>query len=54
MSEKQVVGVFARGASQLYVPEDPLAPQNRRLSILVKIAKSGDSKLATTEPTTAN
>jgi chemotaxis protein MotB len=54
VSEKQVVGVFARGASQLYVPEDPLAPQNRRLSILVKIAKSGDSKLATTEPTTAN
>jgi chemotaxis protein MotB len=42
----QIIGVFARGASQLYVPNDPLAPQNRRLSILLKIAKNGDTKLA--------
>ena len=42
----QVRGVFARGASKLFVPGKPLAPQNRRLSILIKIAKSGDSKLA--------
>jgi chemotaxis protein MotB len=42
----QIVGVFARGASQLYVPSDPYAPQNRRLSILIKIAKNGDGKLA--------
>src|SRR5262245_36637229 len=45
-----IVGVFARGASQLYVPSDPYAPQNRRLAILVKIAKNGDTKLAVTEP----
>jgi chemotaxis protein MotB len=54
VSPKQVVGVFARGASQLYMPEDPLAPQNRRLSILVKIAKSGDTKLAATDQPAAN
>lgn len=40
---QQVVGVFARGASQLYKPDEPLASQNRRLSILIKIAKTGDS-----------
>jgi len=39
----QVAGVFARGASKLYVPDDPLASQNRRLSFLVKIAKPGDA-----------
>jgi chemotaxis protein MotB len=43
---KQIIGVFARGASQLYVPNEPFAPQNRRLSILVKIARNGDTKLA--------
>jgi len=50
VAPRQIGGVFARGASQLYVPSDPLAPQNRRLSILVKIAKA-DTKLAATEPT---
>jgi chemotaxis protein MotB len=48
VAPRQIAGVFARGASQLYVPSDPLAPQNRRLSILVKIAKA-DTKLAATE-----
>jgi chemotaxis protein MotB len=46
VSSKQIVGVFARGASQLYVPSDPFAPQNRRLSILLRIAKNADTKLA--------
>jgi chemotaxis protein MotB len=54
VSAHQVTGVFARGASQLYVPGDPLAPQNRRLSILVKIAKTGDTKLATSAAGHAN
>jgi chemotaxis protein MotB len=45
----QITGVFARGSSQLYVPQDPLAPQNRRLSILIRIAKTGDGKLASAE-----
>ena len=46
VSAAQITGVFARGSSQLYVPGDPLAAQNRRLSILIRIAKSGDRKLA--------
>jgi chemotaxis protein MotB len=50
VASRQVSGVFARGSSHLYVPTDPLAPQNRRLSILVKIAKHGDTKLATSDP----
>jgi chemotaxis protein MotB len=50
VSPAQVGGVFARGASQLYVPGDPYASQNRRLSILVKIARNGDGKLAATDP----
>jgi chemotaxis protein MotB len=54
VSNQQIAGVFARGCSQLYVPNDPFAPQNRRLSILVKIAKTGDHKLAATDPTPAN
>jgi chemotaxis protein MotB len=49
VSERQILGVFARGSSQPYMPSDPLAPQNRRLSILVKIAKAGDTKLAKTD-----
>ena len=49
VASRLVVGVFARGASQLYVPSDPYAPQNRRLSILVKIARNGDTKLAVSE-----
>jgi chemotaxis protein MotB len=44
-----IVGVFARGSSQLYLPNEPFAPQNRRLSILVKIAKNGDTKLAASD-----
>jgi chemotaxis protein MotB len=49
VASTQVSGVFARGASEPYIPKDPYAPQNRRLSILVKIAKTGGSKLAATE-----
>ncbi|HEY0481177.1 MAG TPA: flagellar motor protein MotB [Kofleriaceae bacterium] len=49
VAPRQISGVFARGASQLYIPSDPLSPQNRRLSILVKIARPGTTKLATTE-----
>lgn len=48
--EGLIIGVFARGASRLYVPGDPLAPQNRRLSILIRIANSGASKLALGSP----
>jgi chemotaxis protein MotB len=46
MPGKTIAGVFARGSSQLYKPEDPYAAQNRRLSFLVKIAKADASKLA--------
>jgi chemotaxis protein MotB len=46
VSSAQIVGVFARGASQPYLPREPYAPQNRRLSILLRIAKNGDTKLA--------
>lgn len=42
----RVVGVFARGSSQLYVPIDPLSAQNRRLTFLIKVdgkpAKTAD------------
>jgi chemotaxis protein MotB len=49
-----IIGVFARGSSQLYVPTDPFASQNRRLSVLVRIvAKTGDTKLASREPAPA-
>jgi chemotaxis protein MotB len=51
---ERVTGVFARGSSQLYVPDDPLAPQNRRLSILVRIAKPADTKLAAAAHEPAN
>ncbi|HEX3765000.1 MAG TPA: flagellar motor protein MotB [Kofleriaceae bacterium] len=54
VAPRQIRGVFARGASQLYIDSDPLAPQNRRLSILVKIAKPADTKLARTEHVTPN
>jgi chemotaxis protein MotB len=54
VAANQVVGVFARGASQLYVPNQPMAAQNRRLSILVRIAKNGDTKVAATEQVKAN
>jgi len=46
VAPRQIAGVFARGSSQLYVPNDPLAPQNRRLSILVKIPRPASKKLA--------
>lgn len=36
VSKDQVVGLFARGASQLYDPTNPLASQNRRLSFLLR------------------
>jgi chemotaxis protein MotB len=39
---KLVVGLFARGSSQLYTPDQPLDAQNRRLSFLLKTAKSRD------------
>ncbi len=39
----QIVGLFARGSSQLYDPKNPLASQNRRLSFLLRIT-SGDDK----------
>ncbi len=40
----QIVGVFARGSSQLYVKDDPMSSSNRRLSILLQIAKPADTK----------
>ena len=40
--DAQITGVFARGSSQLYVADQPMAAQNRRLSILIKIAKAAD------------
>jgi chemotaxis protein MotB len=44
---KTIEGVFARGSAQLYAPDEPFAARNRRLSFLIKIAKTGDdSKLA--------
>ena len=39
----QIVGLFARGSSQLYDPKNPLASQNRRLSFLLRIT-GGDDK----------
>ncbi|HEY4243320.1 MAG TPA: flagellar motor protein MotB [Kofleriaceae bacterium] len=38
----QIQGVLARGPSQLYDTKDPLAPSNRRLSFVLKIAKPDD------------
>jgi chemotaxis protein MotB len=40
MPTTMVIGVFARGSSQLYVPDDPYASQNRRLSFLIRTAKA--------------
>ncbi|HEY0192626.1 MAG TPA: flagellar motor protein MotB [Kofleriaceae bacterium] len=54
VADTQISGVFARGSSQLYVPGDPYAPQNRRLSILIKIAKNADGKLAARDHPVAN
>jgi chemotaxis protein MotB len=36
---RAIDGVFARGSTQLYVPDEPYSAQNRRLTFLVKIAK---------------
>jgi chemotaxis protein MotB len=41
LDDQRMAGVFARGSSHPYVKADPFAPQNRRLSILVKVAKNG-------------
>jgi len=54
VSTKQIIGVFARGSSQLYMPNEPFAPQNRRLSILIQIAKNADTKLATNDAARPN
>jgi chemotaxis protein MotB len=54
VASRLVVGVFARGSTQLYLPNEPFAPQNRRLSILVKIAKNGDTKLAASDKPVPN
>jgi chemotaxis protein MotB len=54
VASRLVVGVFARGSAQLYLPNEPFAPQNRRLSILVKIAKNGDTKLAASDKPVPN
>jgi chemotaxis protein MotB len=54
VASRLIVGVFARGSSQLYLPNEPFAPQNRRLSILVKIAKNGATKLAASDPPVPN
>jgi chemotaxis protein MotB len=37
----KIAGVFARGSSQLYLPDQPYAPQNRRLSLLVRADGGG-------------
>jgi chemotaxis protein MotB len=42
---EQITGLFARGASQPYVPDDPLASQNRRLSFLLRVAHEHPDKL---------
>ncbi len=42
---KAVEGVFARGSTQLYKPDAPLSPQNRRLTFLVKIARSDGKRV---------
>jgi chemotaxis protein MotB len=44
--ESQIEGVFARGSSHPYLPSNPLAAANRRLSILLKTAKVADTKEA--------
>lgn len=34
----QITGLFARGSTQLYVPDQPYASQNRRLSFLLRVS----------------
>ena len=43
LDEHRIDGVFARGSSHPYVKTDPYAAQNRRLSILIKTAKTADT-----------
>jgi chemotaxis protein MotB len=44
LDEHRIDGVFARGSSHPFVKDDPLAAQNRRLSILIKnTAKTADA-----------
>ncbi|MGN6107005.1 MAG: flagellar motor protein MotB [Kofleriaceae bacterium] len=48
----RIVGVLARGSSQLYVPDQPLAAQNRRLSFLIRTkprARTADAPFALPE-----
>ncbi len=55
----QVGGVFAHGASSLYKPKDPFAPENRRLAILAvrrgmeKFASQGGAREKTAAPKAA-
>ena len=42
LPEAEILGVFAHGAAQPYITTDPLAPQNRRLSLLVRPVKAAD------------
>jgi len=46
----QIDGVFARGSSQPYVKDDPMSAQNRRLSILLKLANPDVAKPAAKKP----
>ena len=48
--EDLIAGVFARGSSQPYKPDDPLAAENRRLSVLVRIAKAKRGVKPTAKP----
>jgi chemotaxis protein MotB len=45
--QKQIVGLFARGSSQLYHPDQPLSPENRRLSFFLKTASAADTRVKT-------
>ena len=51
---RSVVGVFARGSTQLYTPDAPYSPQNRRLTFLVKIARSDAKTSVPTQPSALN
>ena len=45
VAPKQIVGLFARGSSQLYHQDQPLSPENRRLSFLLKTASRPDTRV---------
>jgi len=47
---KMITGVIARGATELHVPNDPLAAANRRLSVKLTIARPADTKVAAVPP----